>query len=195
MTTSPESDSSSNHPEHHHLLHRSPHDNRSLCDDRLHHQLHMLNLTVNYITPSTSPSLLITISRSQSRITSFTLSTWKNTYSNFNTVTIDFTNTTTIPNMDITHGTSPSITNNICPAMSSDHLQHDDQQLRHRHRYDLRYGHHSPCPPSNRSFYENDSFILDRNCETRTLKETLKKKIRAKFVYLTILKVIDKRFK
>jgi hypothetical protein len=32
--------------------------------------------------------LLITISRSQSRITSSTLSTWKNTYSNFNMVTI-----------------------------------------------------------------------------------------------------------
>lgn len=50
-------------------------------------------------------------------------------------------------------------------------------------------------PSVNRPFYENDSFILDRNCETRTLKETLKKKIRAKFVYLTILKVIDKCFK
>jgi hypothetical protein len=32
---------------------------------------------------------LITISRSQSRITSSTLSTWKNTYSNFNMVTLD----------------------------------------------------------------------------------------------------------
>ena len=50
-------------------------------------------------------------------------------------------------------------------------------------------------PSVNRPFYENDSFILDRNCETRTLKETPKKKIRAKFVYLTILKVIDKCFK
>ncbi len=50
-------------------------------------------------------------------------------------------------------------------------------------------------PSVNRPFYENDIFILDRNCETRTLKETLKKKIRAKFVYLTILKVIDKCFK
>jgi hypothetical protein len=28
----------------------------------------------------------------------------------------------------------------------------------------------------NRPFYENDSFILDRNCETRTLKETLKRR-------------------
>jgi len=88
-TTTPKSDSSSNHPELHQLLHRSPHDNRSLCDDRLHHQLHLLNLTVNDIILSTSPSSLITISRSQSRITSSTLSTWKNTYSNFNMVTLD----------------------------------------------------------------------------------------------------------
>ena len=88
-TTTPKSDSSSNHPELHHLLHRSPHDNRSLRDDRLHHRLHLLNLTVNDITPSTSPSSLLTISRSQSRITSSTLSTWKNTYSNFNMVTLD----------------------------------------------------------------------------------------------------------
>ena len=88
-TTTPKSDSSSNHPEPHQLLHRSPHDNRSLCDDRLHHQLHLLNLTVNDIILSTSPSSLITISRSQSRITSSTLSTWKNTYSNLNMVTLD----------------------------------------------------------------------------------------------------------
>ena len=27
-------------------------------------------------------------------------------------------------------------------------FKHDDQQLRHRHRFDLRYGHDSPCPPS-----------------------------------------------
>jgi len=27
-------------------------------------------------------------------------------------------------------------------------------------------------PSVNRPFYENNSFILDRNCETRTLKET-----------------------
>jgi hypothetical protein len=33
--------------------------------------------------------LLITTSRSQSRITSSTLSTWKNTYSNLNMVTLD----------------------------------------------------------------------------------------------------------
>jgi hypothetical protein len=32
---------------------------------------------------------------------------WKNTDSNFNMVTIGFINTTTILNMDITHGTSP----------------------------------------------------------------------------------------
>ena len=96
MTTTPKSDSSSNHPELHHLLHRSPHDNRSLRDDRLHHQLHLLNLTVNDITPSTSPSSLITISRSQSRITSSTLSTWKNTYSNFNMVTLYLINMKTI---------------------------------------------------------------------------------------------------
>ena len=50
-TTTPKSDSSSNHPELHHLLHRSPHDNRSLCDDRLHHRLHLLNLTVNDTNP------------------------------------------------------------------------------------------------------------------------------------------------
>ena len=42
-TTTPKSDSSSNHPEPHQPLCRSPHDNRSLCDDRLHHQLHLLN--------------------------------------------------------------------------------------------------------------------------------------------------------
>ena len=62
-TTTPKSDSSSNHPELHQLLHRSPHDNRSLCDDRLHHQLHLLNPTVNDITLSTSPSSLITTSK------------------------------------------------------------------------------------------------------------------------------------
>ena len=56
-TTTPKSDSSSNHPELHQLLHRLPHDNRSLCDDRLHHhQLHLLNLTVNDTIPSSSPS-------------------------------------------------------------------------------------------------------------------------------------------
>ena len=96
MTTTPKSDSSSNHPELNHLLHRSPHDNRSPCDDRLHHQLHLLNFHGKRHHPSTSPSLLITISRSQSRITSSTLSIWKNIYSNFNTVTIDFINVRTI---------------------------------------------------------------------------------------------------
>ncbi len=43
MTTTPKSDSSSNDPELNHLLYRSPHDNRSLRDDRLHHQFHLLN--------------------------------------------------------------------------------------------------------------------------------------------------------
>ncbi len=66
--------------------------------------------TVNDITPSTSPSLLITISRSQSRITSSTLSIWKNTYSNFNMVTIGFINTMTILNTDIIHEISLSNT-------------------------------------------------------------------------------------
>jgi len=59
-------------------------------------------------------------------------------------------------------------------------FKHDDQQLRHRHRYALRYGHDSPCLPSTDRSYENDSFILDRNCETRTLKETLKKEDKSK---------------
>jgi len=108
--------------------------------------------TVNDITPSTSPSSLITISRSQSRITSSTLSTWKNTYSNFNMTTFDQHN-----DHHHQHDDSP-VTIKIFflnrlwviirPATSSWRLQHDDQQLRHRHRYDLRYGHDSRCLPS-----------------------------------------------
>ena len=99
--------------------------------------------------------MMITISRSQSRITSSTFSIWKNTYSNFNMVTIDFINTMTIFNMDIIHGTSPSNTTisyqtsksqleaiNLSPTTyvlpcRPAAFKHDDQQLRHRHRYDL----------------------------------------------------------
>ena len=144
------------------------------------------------------------ISRSQSRITSSTLSTWKNTHSNFNMVTLDqhgdhsssstwtsimepLLQNTTIRLSKLLKSTRSDklITNNICPAISPCRLQ-------------TRRPTTSPSPsirpplqtwftlPSvNRPFYENDSFILDRNCETRTLKETLKKKIRANFVYLT----------
>jgi len=133
-TTTPKSDSSSNHPELHQLLHRSPHDNRSLCDDRLHHyQLHLLKSHGKRHHPVYIAIMMITISRSQSRITSSTLSIWKNTYSNFNMVTIGFINTTTILNMDITHDVNKTIrlltrsdkliTNNIRSAMSSCRLQ------------------------------------------------------------------------
>ncbi len=41
--TTSKSDSSSNHPELTQHLHRSPHDNRSLRDNRLHHHHHLLN--------------------------------------------------------------------------------------------------------------------------------------------------------
>ena len=68
--------------------------------------------------------------------------------------------------MDITQGTSPSNTTisyqtsksqleaiNLSPTTyvlpcRPAAFKHDDQQLRHRHRYDLRYGHDSPRLPS-----------------------------------------------
>ncbi len=68
--------------------------------------------------------------------------------------------------MDIIHGTSPSNTTisyqtskvkleaiNLLPTTyvlpcRPAAFKYDDQQLRHRHRFDLRYGHDSPCPPS-----------------------------------------------
>ncbi len=39
----------------------------------------------------------------------------------------------------------------------------------------IRFALHQPT-----TFYENDSFILDRNCETRTLKETFKREDKSK---------------
>ena len=165
MTTTPKSDSSLNHPELNHLLHRSPHDNRSLCDDRLHHQLHLLKphgkrhhpvyiaITVDNDTKVTIQNNIFYPLDLEEHLLQLQhgdpWSTW------WPVIAL---------NMDTTHGASPFdvklsdfwipirsnrlITNNICPAMSSNYLQHNDQQLRHRHRYDFRYGHDSPCPPS-----------------------------------------------
>ena len=76
-----------------------------------------------------------------------------------------------------------------------DVFKHDDQQLRHRHRFDLCYGHDSPCPPSTDHSTKTTALFSTETAKQQLLKETLKEKIRANFVYLTILKVIDKCFK
>jgi hypothetical protein len=143
--------------------------------------------------------LSITISRSQSRITSSTLSIWKNTYSNFNMVTLDIISMTTIT----TNTTTPCYDKDfplirlwviICPAVSPSHLQNDNQQHCHRHWHDLRHGHHSLCPPSTDHSTKTTALFLTETAK-QNFKRHLKEKTRAKIVYLTILKVIDKCFK
>ena len=139
------------------------------------------NLTVNH--PVYIAIMMITISRSQSRITSSTLSIWKNTYSNFNMVTLHLINMKTIISKTIPPGKTIELV--LLRRSFLDYQQHncmscritsspskDDQQLRHRHRHDLRYGYYSPCPPSTDHSTKTTSFILDRNCETKTLKDT-----------------------
>jgi len=61
----------------------------------------------------------------------------------------------------------------------SDHQQlchHEKQQLRHRHRYDLCHEHRQQLQRHDHLLRKNDSFILDRNCETRTLKKHFKRR-------------------
>jgi hypothetical protein len=56
------------------------------------------------------------------------------------------------------------------PPRQHERLQlrrHEEHQLWHRHQEHGQQLRRHDCP-----LHENDSFILDSNCETRTLKET-----------------------
>ncbi len=149
MTTTPKSDSSLNHPELNHLLCRSPHDNRSLRDDRLHHQLHLLNFPGKrhypvYIAIIVDNDIKVTIQNNIFYLLDLEEHLLQLQHGDHRLHQRDDHHI----RLSDPHKWYLIMNITICSTMSSWHLQHDDQQLRHRHQYDLRYGHHSFCPPS-----------------------------------------------
>ena len=59
-------------------------------------------------------------------------------------------------------------------------FKHDDQQLRHRHRYALRYGHDSLCPPSIDHSTKTTALFLTETAK-QNFKRHLKREDKSKF--------------